>query len=181
MKTLWKKGYRTLRWQVLDPNGDPLRYELAFRSEEQPGDWLPIASDLDEEQYGFDATVLPDGLYRFRLTAADSKGNQPEEALTAERIGEPVVIDHSPPTLVSAVRQGDRLVVEVGDGLSPLREAMVSVDAGEWRPARAADGLLDGHAERLEIELSGSARLVLLRLTDAAFNDATVDLTRYLR
>ena len=64
------------------------------------------------------------------------------------------------------------------DRWNPLREAMLSVDAGEWRPAAAADGLLDGQSETLLLgEIPGSARLVLLRLADAALNYETFDLS----
>ncbi len=57
----------------------------------------------------------------------------------------------------------------------------MSVDAGEWRPAPAADGLLDGRRETLELEVPEGARLVLLRVTDAAFNVTTFDLSDRLR
>ena len=36
LKTLWKQGYRTLRWKADDPNSDDLVYTLSFRREE-PG------------------------------------------------------------------------------------------------------------------------------------------------
>ena len=45
--------------------------------------WLPVADEIDERHYSFDATALPDGLYRFRLRAADRDGNSLEEALLA--------------------------------------------------------------------------------------------------
>ncbi|HXT52746.1 MAG TPA: hypothetical protein VN811_17025, partial [Thermoanaerobaculia bacterium] len=33
LKTLWKQGYRTLRWKAEDPNSDGLTYSLSFRPE----------------------------------------------------------------------------------------------------------------------------------------------------
>ena len=33
LKTLWKQGYRTLRWKAEDPNSDDLTYTLSFRPE----------------------------------------------------------------------------------------------------------------------------------------------------
>ena len=177
-KQLWKSGQRTLRWRATDPNGDELRFSLAVRAEAAPAGWLPVAADLNDDHFGFDATVLPDGRYRFRLTASDSEGNAEGEALTAEQESEPVVIDHSPPERGPAELVEGVWRVVVTDRWNPLREAMLSIDAGEWRPVAAADGLLDGQRETLLLgAIPSSARLVLLRLADAALNYETYDLS----
>lgn len=188
LKTLWKKGYQTLRWTATDPNGDDLVYQLQVQPEsgwsggdgvEGDGDgWLPVVEELDGSHYGFDATVLPDGLYRFRLVARDQPSNLPGEVLEADETSGPVVIDHSPPRLLDVERQGTRITVTVEDALNPLRQAAVSVDAGDWRGSRAVDGLLDSRRETLVLTVPEDARLVLLRLTDAALNVVTYDLLR---
>ncbi len=205
VKTLWKKGYRSFRWSAADPNGDDLVYSLQFRPLDLTGetagktgkgagsgagvgaggDWLTVADDLDDDYYSFDSTVLPDGVYRFRLTASDAKENAPGEGETGEELSEPVVIDHSPPNLVEATRKGGsgggtlRVVLE--DAWNPLRAAEVSVNAGDWKPAPAADGLLDARREVLEIPVPNGAKLLLLRVTDAALNVATYDLSARLQ
>ncbi len=179
-KNLWKKGFRTLTWEVEDPNGDALRYELAFRAEGADG-WLPMAEELDSDSYSFDATVLPDGVYRFRLRAFDREEDELEEPLSAERVSEPVTVDHTPPTLGEVSRGNAGFRVVAGDAMSPLRRAEVSVDAGEWRLLEPEDGMLDGVRETLSVEAPSSARLVLLRLTDAAFNVVTYDLNQVAR
>lgn len=178
LKPLWRKGYRTLRWKATDPNQDELRYRLEVRREEDPGTWLEVAEDLKDDHYGFDATVLPDGAYRFRLTASDERGNEPGAALEAREESELVVIDHTPPLLEGVERRGGALAVRVYDAASPLREAAVSVDGEAWEPLVAADGLLDGQREELILsEIPEGARLVLLRLADAPFNYVTYDVT----
>lgn len=180
VKGLWKKGFRTLRWSTSDPNDDRLVETLAFRpaAAAESAGWLAMAGDLKEDYYSFDATVLPDGLYRFRLSVSDAEANDPESALTAEQVSDPVLIDHTPPRLGDVSVQGDTLRVEVKDALSPLREVVYSVDAGEWKPARAADGLLDGRSETLLVEAPAKgSHLLLLRASDAAFNDVTFDLS----
>lgn len=194
-KTLWKKGYRSFRWSVEDPNDDELSYALHFRPDDGAAPdgssaseaWMPVAEELEEDHYSFDATVLPDGHYRFRLTASDAAENSPGEGQVEDELSGPVVIDHSPPVLVEAEARGRaadpgrRLRVVVEDAWNPLRTAEVSVDAGEWRPAEATDGLLDGRRETLEVEVPEGARLVLLRVTDAAFNVTTFDLSDRVR
>lgn len=191
-KTLWKKGYRSLQWEVEDPNGDETRYALHFRRDDHDeavsaaGDggsdgedgWLPVVEDLEESHFGFDATALPDGLYRFRLSASDAAENAPGEGLEGEELSEPVVVDHTPPALIEAKRSGGGTVrVVVEDEWNPLRIAEVSVDAKGFEPAPAADGLLDGRRETLELAVPTGARLLLLRVTDAAFNTVTFDLS----
>lgn len=179
-KPLWKKGFRTLRWTAIDPNDDQLVFDLYFRPAEARDDapWLKVAGDVDEDHYSFDATVLPDGVYRFRLVASDRNANDPAEALAAERISEPVVIDHTPPALVAVERDGKRLRVTVHDAASPIREAVYSVDAGVWKPARPADGLLDAQTETLVVDAEpGPGGLLLLRVTDAAYNVITFNLS----
>ena len=63
------------------------------------------------------------------------------------------------------------------DAWNPLRTVEVSVDAGEWHDAPAADGLLDARRETLEVAVPEGAKLLLLRATDAAFNVITYDLS----
>lgn len=177
-KTLWKKGYQTLRWAASDPNQEPLTYELAFRPAESEGAWRKVAGGLKDDYYSFDATALPDGVYRFRLTASDAQANEPAEAQTAERVSDPVVIDHTPPALAGSERQGGVLRVQVRDAGNPIRQAEVSVNAGEWKPVPAADGLLDGRVETLLVPLAGPGDYVLLRVMDAAWNVTAFDLSR---
>ncbi len=184
-KNLWKKGYRTLKWSAKDDNADPLRYRLDFRRESRTHEtspeadgWLEMAKEIDKTHYSFDATVLPDGVYRFRLTASDGKERSAIEALSDEKLSESVVIDNSPPVVVETLpRRGTVAAVELLDALSPIRTAVFSIDAGEWRPASAADGLLDGRRETLSMEVPAGARLLLLRVSDAAHNVITFDLS----
>jgi hypothetical protein len=175
LKTLWRHGYRTLRWKVEDPNGDELVAALEFRPE-GGSTWLPMADELEEDHYSFDATVLPDGLYRFRLQVSDERSNRGGGALVAERTSEPVVVDHGLPRLAEVRRAGDAIEVEVEDAWNPLRRAEVSLDGGEWHTVPTLDGLLDGRRETLRVAASPDAGFVLLRVMDAAFNTASFEL-----
>lgn len=179
-KVLWKLGYQTIRWSAADPNGDDLVYDLSFRlAEGKENGWLKAVGDLEDDHYSFDALSLPDGTYRFRLQASDHPSNDPEVALVAERVSDPVVIDHTPPRLVKTEKdKGNGLRVTVQDAASPVREAVYSINAGEWKPVRAADGLLDGRTEILLIEAGKPGDLALLRVTDAAQNVVTFNLTQ---
>jgi hypothetical protein len=138
-----------------------------------------MVEELADEHYVFDSTVLPDGVYRFRLVASDRLDNAPGEELSAERASEPVVVDHTPPRLVSVERAGEgRLRVVVEDALSPLTRARLSADAGEWVDLRPEDGLLDGRRETFVVAAPANGRLLLLQVGDAAYNVVTFDLLR---
>ncbi|MEA2564579.1 MAG: hypothetical protein QOH06_6083 [Acidobacteriota bacterium] len=179
-KPLWKKGYRTLRWTAIDPNQDGLVYDLSFRpadSAAEDTDWLKVADELEENYFSFDATALPDGVYRFRLRASDRPSNEPASTLVEERISDPVVIDHTTPVLVKVDRSGGKLRATVHDSANPLREAMFSVDAEEWKPVPSADGLIDGQTETLVVEAGKAGGLLLLRIMDAAYNVVTFNLS----
>lgn len=176
LKRLWRRGFLTLRWEAEDANEDQLTFGLSFRPDSSVADWLPMAEELDELHYGFDSTALPDGLYRFQLTASDRSDNAADAALENSRTSEPVLIDNSPPSLLSRVLSGEQLELVVGDELSPLRGIEASLDAREWISLVPADGLLDGRRESVTLDVPAGTRLVLLRVMDAAFNTVTFDL-----
>ena len=177
LRTLWKKGYRTLRWEAEDPNGDDLVYDLSFRAADSNRPWLPVVEELEKDRYSFDSTVLPDGRYRFRLQAFDRDRTDDADRKGAEEISEPVLIDHSDPTVADIQESNGELRVVAEDRFNPLREAVFSVDAQRWQPVATADGLLDGQRETLILPAPQEGELLLLRLTDAAFNVVTIDLT----
>ena len=175
LKTLWKKGYRSVRWTVEDPNGDTLQYRLEVRREGSES-WLTVVEELDKNYYSFDSTVLPDGVYRFRLVADDSPSLGTELAQEEDEVSPPVVIDHAAPRIQERTLRDGTLQVVLEDALSPIRRAEISVDAGAWRPAVSTDGLVDGRRESLRLEVPEGASMLLLRLTDAAWNVVTFDL-----
>jgi hypothetical protein len=81
--------------------------------------------------------------------------------------------------VVSVERAGDgRLRVVVEDALTPLVQARLSADAGEWVDLRPEDGLLDGRRETFLVAVPAGARLLLLQVGDAAYNGVTADLLR---
>ncbi len=177
LKQLWKKGYRSLRWTADDPNHDRLTYDLYFTSAALGDQWLPMISGLKDDYISFDETVLPDGTYRFRLVVSDGSDNSPAEALTAEQVSDAVVIDHSPPRLAGVERNGKGVEILIDDQRSPLREVLVSVDAGEWKPLPSEDGMLDSSSERFLVERPAGAKLLLVRAMDSSFNLVTIDLS----
>ena len=156
-KLLWKQGYRTLRWTAADPNGDELVYDLSFRpastAGDREGDWLEVVNDLKEDHYSFDATVAARRRLPLPSAGPTCRRTIPTAALVAERVSDPVVIDHTPP---GWWRRTNGRQAPAGHGARRRRARCGKPSSAstreEWKPVRAADGLLDGRTETLLIE-----------------------------
>lgn len=178
-KRLFRKGFRTVTWKGIDPNGDVLRYDLEVRREGS-SPWFGIRRDVDDSFVSFDATPLPDGRYRFRVTASDKSSNAEGEALVATEESDLVLVDGTPPSLTVLERRIEgksvALRVKAADALSPLSRAEGTVSADRWRPLASADGALDGREEELTLIVpkpEGPAFLSI-RVVDASGNSASV-------
>lgn len=172
-KKYYRIGYQTLSWKAEDPNGDPLRFtvEVQRRGAER---WLPVRTDLEATSVALDSQALPDGLYRFRLTATDAPAN-PAAPGTDSSLSSWVVVDNSPPA-ISAGREADTWVVAVEDALSPLAVVEWSRDADVWHPAAPDDGAIDGRRETIRIPAARGSHLLAVRAIDNHHNGATVAL-----
>ena len=166
----------TVVWQADDPDGDRLIYSVYFRGAEET-QWKVLKADLHDNSFTFDADVLADGQYYFRVIASDREVNPPATAREAQLVSAPVMIDNTPPTvsILSAARTGSsaRIEWEAMDAASALRRAEYSVDASAWVPMEAADGVIDSLRERFVLDLAGLApgeHLVVLRAADSANN-----------
>lgn len=178
-KKLFRKGFRTVTWKGTDPNGDALRYDLEVRREGSVT-WFPIRRDLEDPFFSFDTAPLPDGRYRFRVTASDRAANLDGDALETSEESDVALVDGTPPSIVrtGARLEGGRVVLRVKavDALSPITRAEGTVSADRWRPLTPADGTLDGREEELTLTVpkpDGPAFLAI-RVVDAAGNGASI-------
>jgi hypothetical protein len=166
----------TVVWQADDPDGDRLVYSVYFRGADET-QWKLLKADLHDNSLTFDADVLADGQYYFRVIASDREVNPPASAREAQLVSAPVMIDNTPPivTVLSAARAGATAHIEweAADAASPLRRAEYSVDAAGWVPMDAADGVIDSLREKFVLDLANLApgeHLVALRAADSANN-----------
>ena len=127
----------TLTWVAEDPDGDRLVYNVYFRGEDET-QWKLLRSNTRENSMTFDADVLADGKYFFRVIASDREANPPASARDATLVSQPVMIDNTPPVLTLGVvrRDGANAHVEweAGDRASALRRCEYSLDANSWVP-----------------------------------------------
>ncbi len=168
-KKYYRAGFRTVSWQVSDPNKDPLQYRLEI--EDRNGFSFNVRERIAGTQLGVDTHALPDGTYRFRLTASDAPGN-PDGAIEVSRVSRWFAVDNTPPA-ASLDRTGDRWVVSVSDNLSPIVRAEWSRDGDEWTALAPTDGLLDGREETFEFPAASGRHMVVVRVVDRQHNRAT--------
>lgn len=170
-------GMRKASWIALDPNGDRLRYDLYFRGEGEQ-EWKLLKEDLENSSYTWDSESFPDGTYLLRVEASDSPDNPEGQALSAEKISDPFVVDNTPPKVVRVkgkASEDGRYQVwgGVADELSPVAELWYSVDAGEWKAIPASDQVLDSLEEEFSFStesLSSGEHTIVVKAIDMAGN-----------
>jgi sugar lactone lactonase YvrE len=176
-RRIFRRGARSLQWTAEDRNGDKLEYAIYYR-EASEANYKLLKENFIENFFTLDGLAFPDGRYVFKVVANDSPSNTISQALSGERISEPLDIDNTAPT-VSAIGApqitGDkaRAVFEASDAASFIKRAEYSVNGGDWQIVYADDGISDGARERytLEIPLKTSGDYtVTLRVFDNSGN-----------
>src|SRR5207244_10588560 len=113
--------------------------------------WKVLRSGFRENSLTFDADVLADSKYYFRVVASDREANPPASARETTMVSAPVMIDNTPPVVtVGEVRRtgtAAHVTWEAMDAASALRRCEYSLDANSWVPMDAADGVIDSLRE----------------------------------
>jgi hypothetical protein len=166
----------TLTWVAEDPDGDRLVFNVYFRGEDET-QWKMLRSNTHDNSITFDADVLADGKYFFRVIASDREANPPASAREATLVSAPVMIDNTPPVLTLGAwrRSGATAHVEweANDGASALRRCEYSLDANSWVPMESVDGVIDSQSEKFALDLTGltpGEHLLVIRAADSANN-----------
>jgi sugar lactone lactonase YvrE len=174
----FQRGAVSLQWQAEDRNSDTLTYSVYYRSVTENSFHL-LKENLRDNFFSVDGAALGDGRYVFKVIASDAPENSLGQALTGERVSEPVDIDGTPPVVRaegepqagSDGRVRARFTVE--DASGRVRRADVSVDSGEWRTVFPEDGIADGPRETyaVEVTVSGAGEhTISLRAVDGSGN-----------
>jgi sugar lactone lactonase YvrE len=176
-RRVYQRGARSLQWTAEDRNADRLEYDLYYRAVGETNFRL-LRESLRENFFTIDGSALTDGRYIFRIVAKDSPSNPISQALSGERLSEPVDIDNASPTISAvgtATVSGDkaRVTFDAADAASFLTRAEYSVNGGEWQNVYADDGISDGARERYTLEVplkTAGEYTITLRVFDANGN-----------
>ena len=168
-KKYYRVGYRTVSWKAEDPNEDALRFSVVV--EHVDGHRLPVRKNLDATQLAVDTTALPDGQYRFEITATDASQN-PGAELETTATSRWFTVDNTPPE-IEIEADGGVWEVRVRDARSPITVVEWSRDGDRWHRLAALDGILDGTDESFRLEKKQGSHFVVVRAMDRHHNRAT--------
>jgi hypothetical protein len=168
-------------WDAKDANEDNLSYSVWVRKEGWDS-WVRLAEGLDDDDYTWDTTATPSGIYRLKVVASDRPSNPEKEALTAERLTAPFVVCHTPPEVkvTKTGVQGGRVAIEA-KASSPwvrLKEASFAVNGKKWVSVFTADGLCDSRQETFRFRteaLPPGTYVLVVKVKDAAGNVGSGD------
>lgn len=176
-RRVYQRGARSFQWQAEDRNGDMLVYSIYYRSLNETSFRL-LKDNLRESFFTVDGAALADGRYVFKIVASDAPSNPVEQALTGERISEPIEIDNTPPVIrvigTPRVAGGQvRVAFDVEDATGRIKRADVSIDGGPWIGLFPDDGIADSGRETYTVTapVSGNGEhTVSLRAFDTSGN-----------
>ena len=171
-------GKRNVVWQATDPNEDELTFDLHYRGVDEK-EWKELETDIRaQNRYEWDTTRVPEGHYLLRLVASDRLARAEGDALAAERVTPPFVIDNRRPDVLdlkAAPQQGGRYLITgtARDGYSNVREIQVSRNSKDWLPVFPDDRIFDSPTEafsfRTEV-LEAGEHVFVFAATDEAGN-----------
>ena len=170
-----------IKWSATDPNEDELAFDIFVRKAGWK-DWVKVEDGWSKTDYEWDTTTIPSGSYRVKVVASDRPDNNEEDALTGERVSEPVIVAHEPPAVslkMASVEKG-RAAIEARaeSSLVRLTSATFAIDGGKWSNVFPTDGLFDSKLETFRFpteSLSPGTHVVVLKVRDAAGNTGSAD------
>ncbi|MGI8467534.1 MAG: hypothetical protein ACR2N3_03700 [Pyrinomonadaceae bacterium] len=156
-RKIYQRGARALQWTAEDRNGDKLEYSIYYRQIGET-EFKLLKENFTENFFTIDSLALADGRYIFRIVASDSPSNTASQALSGERISEPVDIDNTAPTVTAVGTpqiSGDkaRVTFEATDATGIVKRAEYSINGGDWQTVYSDDGISDSGRERYTIEI----------------------------
>jgi hypothetical protein len=173
---------QTISWDASDPNDDPLRYTLYYRSLTQDGPWLLLKDKLKDTTYEWDTRTVADGRYEVKVVASDAAANPIGQGKTASRVSDPMLIDNSSPTLDSlkTTQAADGVHVDVRAQAPTATIAAVDfcIDGNQdWQAASPADKMFDGPSAPATFTVTGLSpgeHQLTIRATDTRGNEGYV-------
>lgn len=179
-RRLYQRNAISLQWTAEDRNGDKLEYSVYYRGVNEQNFRL-LKNGLRETFFTLDGAALSDGHYIFKVVVSDSPSNPINQALSGERISEPIDVDNTPPIInqvgtTQIVGDKIRVVFEAADSASFVKNAEMSLDGLDWQTVFADDGISDSSNERftLEVPVSPGEHTISLRVFDASGNIGSI-------
>ena len=173
-------GKRRATWKVEDANNDTLQFTIYYKSIDETN-WKLLKKKLDQPNYAWDTTSMPDGRYALKIEATDKLSNPPNLAKVSEGISDPFDIDNTQPKVGNITTTANgydtyQITFSVEDEMSYVQKAVYKIDNDEhWKVINPTDGIFDSKREELLIQtepLLPGEHTIAIQATDAAGNTA---------
>jgi hypothetical protein len=165
-----------VKWEAKDPDGDALAFRVYYKPEGE-GDtaWREMTKEaITASTFAWKTRGLPDGRYVVKVVASDNRANPEARSLAAARESDPVLVDHTAPTIADLRVANGQVTGIARDAASRISYLAYSVDGGKWKLIAPADGLLDGPEERftfaLPDDLEAGQHAIAVQAADAGGN-----------
>jgi len=176
-----------VKWKIDNTDSDDTGYVLAVRKDGD-ADWRTLQTGkppFTSTSFEWNTETFADGWYRVRVTSSDALANSPDRALTSQATSALFVIDNTRPVIEGLTVKGGRADARVADELSVITEMAFAIDDGPWQLGTTTDGIFDGEAESLRVDvptgLSKGTHTLSLRAADAAGNVGSATTTFVIR
>jgi hypothetical protein len=150
-RTAVARSIRVFTWEGVDPNGDRVVYELAYRRSGEKA-WREILKDRSEPLGSWDTAEVPDGPYHLRLTASDRPDNPGALAATSSRTLGPITVDNTEPEIsgfsVKEQEGGVLISLKGKDAGRVLAGARLRLPDGSYERLDPVDGICDSPEEK---------------------------------
>jgi len=177
-------------WQAMDPNGDPLEYNVYYKeAREKRWKLLNRQGPTHETNLALQSALFPSGKYRIRVVASDKPGNPNGGALEAEMISDEFIIDNTAPTIANMAAATNKdaarnVMKTVVSGLATEETTHITtieyaLDGADWAYSLPKDGVFDNAAEDLAIMLDNlepGEHTIVVRVSDENGNIGTAHL-----
>jgi len=183
-RRFYQRGARSFQWQAEDRNGDTLEYAIYYRGLNDQTFRL-LKDKLRDTFYTIDGATLADGRYIIKVVASDGPDNPVGQALTGERLSEPMDIDNTPPVVKAAgppqiSQTSVRVAFTADDATGKIKRADASLDGASWLPVFPDDKIADSGHETYTVEFpiaTAGEHTVSLRVFDTSGNVGTMSIT----
>jgi sugar lactone lactonase YvrE len=183
-RRFYQRGARSFQWQAEDRNGDTLEYAIYYRGLNDQTFRL-LKDKLRDTFYTIDGATLADGRYIIKVVASDGPDNPVGQALTGERLSEPMDIDNTPPVVKAAgppqiTQTSVRVAFTADDATGKIKRADASLDGASWLPVFPDDKIADSGHETYTVEFpiaTAGEHTVSLRVFDTSGNVGTMSIT----
>ena len=173
----YRKGYRTLSWDVIDDNGDKLLYKLYYK-EHKDRLWKKLAQNWQSSSFSFDSERISDGTYFFKLEASDSISNPEDIYLSTVKISDSFDIDNTGPQIldISIKKNSSQITLSftAKDQYNPIKEISYSIDGKAWKTAYPIDRICDSKTEKFNITTTfhavGGTHSIVIKAIDSINN-----------